>query len=81
MDKSSQSVGREQEGSRAMATMVSEAVPASSFDGDVLVPPDGSVKLKDKTIPVVRQVNYRVVQHSGSRAQHSRAVRDTPRLP
>lgn len=37
-----------------MATMVSTA--QNSMGGDILVPPDGLVKLKDKTIPVTEQV-------------------------
>lgn len=37
-----------------MATMVSAA--HSGMGGDILVPPDGMVKLKDKTIPVIEQV-------------------------
>lgn len=40
-----------------MAAMVSAA--RNGMGGDVLVPPDGVVKLKDKTIPVIEQVGFR----------------------
>lgn len=40
-----------------MATMVS-AAHSEIGGGDVLVPPDGVVKLKDKTIPVIEQVRF-----------------------
>lgn len=40
-----------------MAAMVSAACSRSSgMDGNVLVPPDGLVKLKDKITPVIDQV-------------------------
>ncbi|CAM9242641.1 unnamed protein product [Pylaiella littoralis] len=38
-----------------MAAIVS-AAPSSEMDGNMLIPPDGLVKLKDKTIPVIEQV-------------------------
>lgn len=40
-----------------MAVLVSAA--RNGMGGDVLVPPDGVVKLKDKTIPVIEQVGFR----------------------
>ena len=45
-----------------MAAMVSAA--HNGTGGDILVPPDGVVKLKDKTIPVIEQV--RLVGGPGS---------------
>lgn len=46
-----------------MAAIVS-AAPSSGMDGNMLIPPDGLVKLKDKTIPVIEQVSVRWSAHT-----------------
>lgn len=39
-----------------MAAMVSAVHSSNGMDGNILVPPDGLVKLKDKVTPVIEQV-------------------------
>lgn len=49
-----------------MAAMVSTAHSGGMDGGNMLVPPDGLVKLKDKTIPVIEQVGFVVLFRASS---------------
>ena len=43
----------------AATTMMSSIALSNAKEGNIIVPPDGLVKLKDKTMPVVEQVKLR----------------------